>query len=394
MRQTQLRFAIDCRTLDQRNIGCGPYRYAVDVVRGLALANHEGNFILLGSKPKPPQELEDLFEAGSKNWHYDSLPAPNTKLIGLLLDCWRVRRWVSRKQIHLYHNLDGYPLMFSPCKAVVTLFDIIYQLFPGYEQIAKSGSGRFKQWAVPRFVDHVITISDATAKDLSTHWKLPMNRMTTTLLAVSDSLKSSAQNGVPHNGFSILSHFHMDPRKNMRAVLEAVYLLRKEVDDARLVLYGRCEDKSFLQQFMATLKAFGLEQYVRLTGFLSDSELAQEMSQADVFVYPSLYEGFGYPLLEAMSAGTCCVSGRASSMPEVGGDAVEYANVEQPSEIAAVLRRLYSDPAHREDLGNRAKSRASLFTVERLGRQTLGCWLQLLSVNITPNQGEAKAAVS
>jgi glycosyltransferase involved in cell wall biosynthesis len=109
---------------------------------------------------------------------------------------------------------------------------------------------------------------------------------------------------------------------------------------------------------------------VRLLGFVSDEELAALYARCELFAYPSLYEGFGLPVLEAMQAGAAVVTSRTSSLPEVGGDAVAYVDPLDVRDIAAALERLLRDPDERERLGRAAAKRACRFRWGETARMT------------------------
>jgi glycosyltransferase involved in cell wall biosynthesis len=110
---------------------------------------------------------------------------------------------------------------------------------------------------------------------------------------------------------------------------------------------------------------------VRVLGHVSDDDLVGLYNACAVFCYPSLYEGFGLPLLEAMSAGAACITSSVSSLPEVGGDAVAYVDPTSVEEIRSTLERLLGDPEERRRLGERARLRAAEFSWDRTAAGTL-----------------------
>ena len=110
---------------------------------------------------------------------------------------------------------------------------------------------------------------------------------------------------------------------------------------------------------------------VRRLGFVPDAELPGLYAASSIFLYPSLKEGFGLPILEAMAAGSAVVTSSLSSMPEVGGDAVRYADPYDVEAIRAALRELLEDPVRRAELAKAGRERAREFTWERTARETL-----------------------
>jgi glycosyltransferase involved in cell wall biosynthesis len=157
----------------------------------------------------------------------------------------------------------------------------------------------------------------------------------------------------------------------MDALLDAFHRLRLEFPALRLALFGKTGiSEARSEWFEHAISAHGLSEAVVRLGFVNDLELADLYRSATMFVFPSLYEGFGLPLLEAMSVGACVVARNASSMAEVVGDAGVLVETAQGASLADGLRHLLSDPAERARLGAQARHRASTFTLERLARQT------------------------
>jgi glycosyltransferase involved in cell wall biosynthesis len=119
------------------------------------------------------------------------------------------------------------------------------------------------------------------------------------------------------------------------------------------------------------LEAAGRDEHVRLTGFVPDDQLAALYAGCSVFCYPSLYEGFGLPVLEAMAAGAPVVTSDVSSLPEVGGDAVAYVDPRSDAAIGAALERLLRSPGERRELAERGRERAGGFSWASTARALL-----------------------
>jgi glycosyltransferase involved in cell wall biosynthesis len=165
----------------------------------------------------------------------------------------------------------------------------------------------------------------------------------------------------------VLSVGTLEPRKNLGRLVEAWSRLP---DDLRrehtLALVGPTGWE--LDEVLAPVRASGDD--IRMTGFVSDEDLAALYGGCAVFAYPSLYEGFGLPVLEAMQQGAAVLSSDTSSLPEVGGDTVAYVNPLDVPGIAAALERLLRDPAERARLGAAGRERAAQFSWDETARQT------------------------
>lgn len=162
---------------------------------------------------------------------------------------------------------------------------------------------------------------------------------------------------------------HGWPHKNHRALFEAVALLRESRDDCPdLVLTGGGQDAAWAEAW----GALGITECVRHLGRIPDTDLPAVYAQATLMVFPSLFEGFGLPVLEAMCCGCPVLSGETTSLPEVGGDAVVRVDATSPQALADTIAGLLDDPARRQTLSRRGRERAVAFDAETVTQKTLG----------------------
>jgi glycosyltransferase involved in cell wall biosynthesis len=158
----------------------------------------------------------------------------------------------------------------------------------------------------------------------------------------------------------------LEPRKNLERLIAAYSRLPADLRAAHpLVLVG---PKGWeVDDLLARQHAD-----VRLLGYVEDEDLAALYSLCTVFAYPSLYEGFGLPVLEALQSGAPVITSSVSSLPEVAGEAARYVDPRAEGDIAAALRDLLESPAARADLARRGRDRAGRFSWERTAAETLG----------------------
>jgi glycosyltransferase involved in cell wall biosynthesis len=172
----------------------------------------------------------------------------------------------------------------------------------------------------------------------------------------------------------VLSVGTLEPRKNLDGLVAAWARLPDGLRASHtLALVGPRGWE--LDQVLAPIR--GSSDDVRLVGYVSDEQLAALYAGCAAFCYPSLYEGFGLPVLEAMQQGAAVVCSSTSSLPEVGGDAVAYVDPRDPDDIARTLERVLTAPAERERLSQAARERAATFSWETTARLTRDAVLAL-----------------
>jgi glycosyltransferase involved in cell wall biosynthesis len=256
----------------------------------------------------------------------------------------------------------------------------MFDLFPEYAAAARSRPYRLFRWAVCNQVQRVICISQRTADDVTRLWRINPGRLDVIHLGTSflDSPAVTAVPGVAAEDRIVLSCYNLEPRKNLASLLRA--FARCHSAGVRLVLYGKSAvtpDRE--RDFDVLVRELGIGPAITRTGYVSDEQLGWLFRRAEVFVFPSLYEGFGYPVLEAMAAGTCVIARRASAMAEVVGPAGVLVETTDPEQITCALNRLLGDPNERERLRQQAAVRAQRFTIRQMAEQTLQTYTAVLA---------------
>lgn len=217
----------------------------------------------------------------------------------------------------------------------------------------------------------LLAISRSTADALIRHFPGAAERTVVAPLgvtpALSGHLDSAEASALPRPGF-VLAVGTLEPRKNLPRLVAAYGSLEKELQRRHpLVVVGALGWET--GETLGALRSLG--ERCTMLGYVTDEALAELYRRCAVFCYPSLGEGFGLPVLEAMAAGTTVVTSEISSLPEVGGDAVEYVDPREVASIADGLRRTLSDQPHRADLAARGRERALQFSWERFAQTTL-----------------------
>ncbi len=295
--------------------------------------------------------------------------------------------WALRREsVDVLHAPHTFVPFFPGCRVVVTIYDLMSELFPEYRERVESRPYRMFRHAVRTGRGPVIAISRTTAGDLERVWGLASSRIHVVYLgARSDEPELPAsgasqpaaldRSGTPF----LLSPYNLEPRKNLRALLTAFSRVRRAHPSLRLVLFGRAAvTPEREREFQTHLAELRLERAVELTGLVPDGQLQRLYRGAALFVFPSLYEGFGLPVLEAMAAGACVVARNQSAMAEVMGGAGAQVETADPDALADVMTTLLDDTARRTALGAAARARARTFTLARMARETLGVYTAAL----------------
>jgi len=296
----------------------------------------------------------------------------------------------------LFHATEHLLMPLRRTPSVLTIHDLVFRLFPHYH---KPLNYTFLNLAVPLFVrraDHLIVVSHATGQDLVRLYGVDPGRITVIHEAADSRFRPQPADEIERVRQKyklpqcyILSLGTLEPRKNYQRLVEALstpgqrcgadaWGLHCEVP--RLVIVGA---RGWLYQpFLRRLEELGLEQEIILLGRVPDEDLPGLYSGAMLFVFPSLYEGFGLPPLEAMACGTPVVCSRASSLPEVGGEAVRYFSPTSPEDMAQVLHEVLADEAVQEEMRVEGIRQASRFSWEKTADETLAVYETTLKAGV------------
>ncbi|NOU66736.1 glycosyltransferase [Paenibacillus sp. LMG 31461] len=280
------------------------------------------------------------------------------------------------------HDLD---LLYSPFfpiperrafKGVLTVLDVIQLRFPELF-VNNTLFDRYIRSSI-KTVDHVIAISQATKNDIMEFFNVEDEKISVIYPGIDPIfekvISNTGQDTAILNKYKInmpyiLSVCTIEPRKNLSRTLAAYELVRKRTKEKMaLVLVGGLGWD--YQKLLQELQQFEFKEDIIMTGFAPDEELPALYRNAEVFVYPSLFEGFGLPILEAMACGVPVVTSFNSSLPEVGGDAVVYCNPYEAESIAEAIISVVLSPTKRQELIALGHSRAKLFTYKDAATRT------------------------
>lgn len=277
------------------------------------------------------------------------------------------------------------PPLVSSRRILVTIHDLIPLILPGYRGSALVRLYNRLVATAARRAPAIITDSQASQQDVLRVLGvspeivhviyLGVDRMYRPVTDSHELQRVRAKYGLPETYVLYLGGF--DQRKNLGALLTAYASLDgRSMAAAPLVIAGRLPagNSQFFPDPRALVEKEGLEGRVLFTGWVPEEDKPALYSGATLFLFPSLYEGFGLPVLEAMSCGTAVVASDTASLPEIAGDAAVLVDPQDPEALAAAIADLLRDGSRRKDLATRARKRAQLFSWDRTVSQTIAVY--------------------
>jgi len=293
---------------------------------------------------------------------------------------------ISRERLDLYHGPNFVAPLAAPCPTVITIHDLSSFVMRKNHRLMNNIVQRVLLPPSARRSRAVIAVSEATRDDAARILGVPPGKIRVIPEAV-DEIFKPVEDGAERSRVSrklglpkkyILFVGTLEPRKNVPTLLEAYERLIRAGDiEHGLVLAG---GRGWGGDVIARkIRSLGLEAHVKLTGYVAREDMPALYSMADLFVYPSLYEGFGLPPLEAMACGTPAVVSDGSSLKSVvadGGLRVDPTNV---SGLAEAVRRVLVDENLRKDLIERGMKRARCFSWAAAARETLALYQEVVS---------------
>lgn len=268
-------------------------------------------------------------------------------------------------------------------RSVVTIHDLIHLKFPQYFSSVQRAYARFMVGHAVRNAGAVIADSRNTKDDLVELFGIDEKRVNVVHLGISESFRRMEAAQIrefrrKHNLEApyLLFVGNVKPHKNVATLLKAFSRVRPQHPDLRLVFVGgRCLQDQGLADLARDL---GIAESVRDLGRISDAEVLGTYNAAEMLLLPSFYEGFGFPILEAMACGVPTVVSSGGSIPEVAGDASMICDPHEPDSFAGAIETLLTDTRRRADLISLGQDRTKRFTWRETGKQTLKVYEEVL----------------
>lgn len=372
--QPRPRIGIDARKLGDFGIG----EYLTQLIDELALLEPFCDFVLLHQLDGPPSALPPHM-----TWRRDDAGKYSLReQVSLPWQAWRA----GLSLLHLPHYVTP---LWSPCPLVVTVHDVIHLRFADQLSLAARAYARFMIRHAARTARHIITVSEHSRDDLVALAGADPARITVVHNGITRDAhpmdaaqaRQAARELLGWDGPFLLTVANTRMRhKNLPRLVEAFAQAAGEVDAGlRLVIVGG-DPPPALREAVAHALGPRAEQVV-FPGYLARPGLLALYTACRAFVWPSLYEGFGLPPLEAMACGSPVVSSEASVMPEVLGEAAHYCDPTDPADMARAIREVLTDAGLRERLMQRGTRQAAQFTWAEAARKTAAVYREVLGLS-------------
>ena len=380
----KMRIGIDIsRTIEE---GTGVGYYAKNLVHALAKVDSENDYLLYGM----------FYDCYPKEWKKAAVPkSPNFRLHQKHSLSWLVRkRWENdgRHKEKLVGGIDilhstafTMPPVFSP-KVIVTIHDLSIFALPQHHTEANYQFVTKNVHQAARRANAVIADSENTKREIRRFLHVPDEKMEVIYLAAHENFHVKCHpNFIEHirHKYALRKPYFLtvgsiEPRKNLASALIAFKaLLEIRRIDYQFVIAGGKGWKN--ESFYRLLKKLNIDDYLVFTGYVPEEDLPALYQGAEAFVYPSFYEGFGLPVLEAMSAGTPVITSNTSSLPEVAGDAALLVNPKEIFDLYEAMEALVIRPSLREELKKKGLEQSKKFTWEKTARQTLEIYQKIFN---------------
>jgi glycosyltransferase involved in cell wall biosynthesis len=269
-------------------------------------------------------------------------------------------------------------------KLIVTIHDLIYKTYPQAHTPPTIELTEKLMQGIAAHADHIICISENTRRDLHSFFNIPFEKTCVIYNGVDHGLfyplslqeRIDAASQLKDLGIDkpyVLYVGTIEPRKNLTGLLESFAMLKtRKVFQGKLVVVGM---KGWMVESIDELiKKLNIQSDIIFTGFVQDEQLRQLYNMAEVFVFPSFYEGFGFPILEAFCCGTAVITSQTSSCVEIASDAALTIDPKNTKAMAQAIEQVLTDKILKESYAQAGLKRAKEFSFRATARQTLDCY--------------------
>jgi glycosyltransferase involved in cell wall biosynthesis len=365
-----LRIGIDARLAYRRGVGT----YAANLIKALLKLDLKNEYFLFNA----PIFFKKQFRAARIQWV--ELGLTNAALY----EQWDLPSAARRLKLDFLHYIDNSATVCSSFPYLLTLHDVMYSrplsAVRPHPTLRQSLVHFYKRMVIPYSAlraRKILTVSDYSKKQIFDQLGVSPRKIHVTPEGVDRILFKPKHRMVPGREWKILIHGAADERKNVYRIFQAAWRWMKRGHKFQLFIQGMDEAELKCTDYLEQAQILGISPYITWMGNVNREELAQSYAQVDLFLYPSLLEGFGLPLLEAFACGTPVVTSNTTALPEVAGNAAFLVDPQSPEAIAQAVEKVMTKPALRRQMIARGFKRSQQFTWEKTARLTLQAYEEL-----------------
>ncbi|MBI2443230.1 MAG: glycosyltransferase family 4 protein [Candidatus Levybacteria bacterium] len=366
----------------QKRVGIGEYAFELLKQFSNSILNTQNSKFTIYLKEKPLQELPIT----SDDWCYRIItPKKFWTQIRLPVDL-----YIHRPQPDIFFSPTHYAPRFSSVPTAISIMDLSYHYYP--QLFKKKDLYQLTHWTAysVKNASIVFTISKASKHDIIKLYNVPESKVVVTYPGIKSFAHLSPQVYSIHmlqSAFGITTPYFLfvgtlQPRKNIVRLIEAFAKLKaKEEKPLSLVIVGK---RGWLyEDILQAPEKYSVSDSVKFLEFVTDEQLPMLYKNAICYVLPSLYEGFGLPVLEAMKFECPVIASNVSSLPEAGGDAALYVDPESADDIAKKMKKVLDDKKLRSELIAKGKKQLAKFSWEKTAKETLTALEEVVKKKLT-----------
>ncbi len=369
-----MRIAIDVRPTVGHFAGIGKYTY--NLVKEIAKLDRENEYLLYSFFLKPfSSDIEELAKS-QPNFSLKASRIPG-RLMRFFWDYLKIPIEPFLGEVDVFHITNYLIPYIRRAKLLVTIYDITPVLSPEYHNRYTRTYVKEKILFAAKKADRIIAISQHTKRDLIQTLGVPEDLIAVIYGGVGEQFQPIKNQEVLNRvkeRYNIKDKYllflgTLEPRKNIPGLIRAFHKIKDRFPNYQLVIAGKRGWK--FQEIFKTVEELRLEDRVIFTGYLPEEDIPSLYSGAELFIYPTLYEGFGFPPLEAMACGTPVITSNLSSLPEVVGEGGILIDPNNIDELSRAMESVLADENLRKGLREKGLRQAAKFSWERCARDTL-----------------------
>ncbi len=381
-----MKIGIDIRSIGKKRTGDEAYFWGL--VKNLAALDKENKYYLYTDRdPGNDADLAEEIKRLDLGQNFKVIFVKRTNRF--CWNFWCLPAHLKKNPVDIFHTQYIAPFWLPKnVKLVLTIHDISFNYFPQY---IKKSDLFFLKTLLPRSIrraDKIITVSESEKKNIVDFYKIPLEEVDFTYNGVdfdhfaknfSDEEKKEVREKYKLPEKFLLYVGTLQPRKNIPALIESLntYLNKYPEENMKLVIAGNRKARNFDTRIDAAIEKNNLHKSVIFPGWIEEEDKPALLRTAEVFVFPSLYEGFGIPVIEAMAAGTPVVCSDIPVLREIAGDAALFCNPKKSNDFAENIQKILADKNLQRNLAKKGKDIARKFTWQKTAEKTLKIYFSL-----------------